>query len=224
MERAYVDSGGGSASAPAVVRGEELADLAELYESDVMLVSVPFTPSPGAQRHAEAMASARAQRLTATARVEDGTVDPEALSELAPDGTPDARAWLEYVAEATLVFADLLGASLVGVRQVVADGPHCPRFHVDRVHVRGVLNVLGSCTEWVDEADLDRPRLGHAGGADDSRSGLVRRWDQLRRAEAGSLSLFKGTAWPGAAELAVVHRSPPADGSRRVLLTLDWME
>ncbi|MEL6427608.1 MAG: DUF1826 domain-containing protein [Planctomycetota bacterium] len=224
MERTYVDPSSGSAGVAAVVRGEELADLAELYEPEVMLVSVPFTPSPGAQRHAEAMIAARAERLSVTARVDEGAISPDALAELAPNGTPDARAWLDYVAEATLVFADLLGADLVGVRQVVADGPHCPRFHVDRVHVRGVLNVLGSCTEWVDEADLDRTRLGHAGGADDAVSGLVRRWDQLRRAESGSLTLFKGTAWPGAAEHAVVHRSPPADGTRRVLLTLDWME
>ena len=71
---------------------------------------------------------------------------------------------------------------------------------------------------------VDRSRLGHAGGPDDGASGLVRCWDRLDRAETGSLTVFKGTAWPGAADRAVVHRSPPKDGQRRVLLTLDWLD
>ena len=29
-------------------------------------------------------------------------------------------------------------------------------------------------------------------------------------AESGELAVFKGTAWPGAAERAIVHRSPPS--------------
>ena len=40
----------------------------------------------------------------------------------------------------------------------------------------------------------------------------------------GTLAVFKGTTWPGAADRAVVHRSPPPNGSRRVVLTLDWLE
>lgn len=208
----------------AILHGSGLADLAELYRPEVMLVSAPMEPGPAAQRHARAMALGPPQRTMVHARIEDGEPVPGALDELARGGGDDAQAWLAYVEDAVTVFADLLGAHLVGVRQIVADGPHCPRFHVDRVHVRGVLNVLGSCTEWVRESDLDRSQLGHAGGAEDSASGLVRRWDRLDRAAAGTLTLFKGTAWPGAAEEAVVHRSPPADGGRRLLLTLDWME
>ncbi|MEM7517635.1 MAG: DUF1826 domain-containing protein [Planctomycetota bacterium] len=122
------------------------------------------------------------------------------------------------------LFADLLGARLVGVRQIVADGPHCSRFHVDRVLARGVLTVLGACTEWLGEDHLDRSRLGHSGGTDDATSGLVLNWSGLERGELGHLAVFKGTVWPEAAERAVVHRSPPADGQRRLILTLDCLE
>ena len=107
---------------------------------------------------------------------------------------------------------------------MVADRPHCPRFHVDRVAARGVLHVLGAPTEWLQEGAVDRARLGHAGGVDDASSGLVLDWGRLERAEPGTLAVFKGATWPGAEDRAVVHRSPPADGTRRVLVTLDWIE
>ena len=128
-----------------------------------------------------------------------------------------------YVEEVTEVFAQLLGAHAVGVRQIVSDGPHCPCFHVDRVPARGVLNILGACTEWLRDADVDRSRLRRAGGPEDATSGLVREGGILDRSEPRTLAVFKGTTWPGAEERAVVHRSPPPDGERRLLMTLDWL-
>ena len=212
------------AAARSVRRGAHIPDLAELYEADVMLVTAPLAPAQAALAHAEAMALAGPRSATAQVGTPDGEPAAGALDQLALPDAPGARAWSAYLEEVTGVFAELLGARVVGVRQVVADGPHCPRFHVDRVMARGVLNVLGACTEWIDDRDADRSRLGHAGGSDDATSGLVQRWDRLGRAECGRLAVFKGTAWPHASERAIIHRSPPSDGSPRVVLTLDWME
>jgi len=207
-----------------VVRGTTLPDLARLYEPEVMLVMAPIEPSAAALAHAEALGQAGPRSWTAEVATPEGEPLTGALVPLALEADADAAAWVAYVEEAVRVFAQLLGAEAVGVRQVVADGPHCPRFHVDRVVARGVLNVLGAPTEWLDDRDIDRARLGHAGGPDDATSGLVRSWDRLGRSDGGHLAIFKGTAWPGASDHAIVHRSPPPNGQRRVVLTLDWLE
>jgi len=202
----------------------ELADLARLYDPDVMLVTAPMVPSPGARRHLETLATGELLQSRVEVPTPEWVPDSGVLGRLSSGEGEDARSWVSYVEEVTAVFAALLGAAAVGVRLVVSDGPHCPRFHVDRVLARGVLHLVGAPTEWLDEADIDRSRLGHAGGLDDRTSGLVRRWSHLRRAEPCELAVFKGTAWPGAKERAIVHRSPPADGCRRVLLTLDALD
>lgn len=207
-----------------VLRGTEFADLARLYDPDVLLVTVPTRPSAEAVLHAEALASAGLGHSTVEVKTPDGVATPGALDRLSAREAAHARVWASYLEDVTTLFAHLVGARTVGVRQVVADGPHCPRFHVDRVPMRGVLNVIGACTEWLEDADIDRSRLGHAGGRDDRTSGLVRRWDRLDRAEPGELAVFKGTEWPDADERAVVHRSPPPNGGRRLVLTLDWLE
>ena len=207
-----------------VVRGTNLADLTRLYDPEVMLVTAPLPPGDAALAHAQAMAEAGPRSSQVQVATPDGEPTAGALDQLALADEPGARAWATYLEEVTAVFAELLGAHVVGVRQVVADGPHCPRFHVDQVVARGVLNVLGARTEWLDDRDADRTRLGHAGGPDDATSGLVHRWDRLGRAGCGELAVFKGTAYPHASERAIVHRSPPSDGSPRVVLTLDWME
>ncbi|MEM9380518.1 MAG: DUF1826 domain-containing protein [Planctomycetota bacterium] len=212
-----------AAARASVIHGAEVADLALLYEPGVMLVTVPVPLGPEARLHAESLLEGGLRHSTAEVSTPDGTPAAGGLDRLAEVEGEHAAAWVAYLEEVTGVFAYLVDAAAVGVRQVVADGPHCPRFHVDRVPARGVLNVLGACTEWVDDSDVDRSRLGHAAGPDDATSGLLRKGARLGRAERGTLAVFKGTTWPGAEEQAVVHRSPPADGQRRLMLTLDWL-
>ncbi|MEM7306255.1 MAG: DUF1826 domain-containing protein [Planctomycetota bacterium] len=224
MEETKITGRTSQGAVEAIVRGAELADLAALYDPDVMLVTAPVLPSAGAQLHAEKLAAAGLGQSTVEVTTPDGAPAAGVLDRLSAGEGEHAREWVSYLEEVTRVFAHLLDARVVGVRQVVSDGPHCPRFHVDRIPARGVLNVIGACTEWLDEADVDRSRLGHAGGSDDATSGLVREGSQLARAELGTLAVFKGTAWPGATERAVVHRSPQPNGGRRLLLTLDWLE
>ncbi|MEE2941050.1 MAG: DUF1826 domain-containing protein [Planctomycetota bacterium] len=206
------------------MRCRDVAGLALLYEPEVLLVTAAIAPGPGASVHAAALADAGERMSTVEVLCDDGEPAPGSLDALTLKQAEGARAWADYVGEVAGAFALLVEARRVGVRQVVADGPHCPRFHVDRVAVRGVLTVLGPGTEWLPNSELDRSRLGHAGGDDDLTSGLVKRWELLGQADTGSLALFKGTAWPGIGDRAVVHRSPPADGTRRVVLTLDWLD
>jgi hypothetical protein len=210
--------------APAVLRAGELVELSRIYEPEVQLVWAPVTPPSGALRYARRLAEGRTARARVEVETPDGVPAAGTLERLALIDGEDESSWLAYLEEVTELFASLFDARSVGLRLVVDDGPHCPRFHVDRVVARGVATVLGPGTEWLDDAAVDRRRLGHAGGPDDATSGAVRDWSRLRRADAGQLGVFKGTAWPGAAPRAVVHRSPPADGSRRVVLTFDWLD
>ncbi len=207
-----------------VVQGTELTDLAEIYDPRVMLAMAPISPSPQVLEHARALAGAELCSSVVEVSTPGGVPTKGVFDRLAVDGGEQGQAWVAYVERVTACFALLFGAEVVGVRQVVSDGPHCPRFHVDRVLARGILNVVGACTEWLSEDGVDRSLLGHAGGTDDSRSGLVGDWDRLARIDSGTLAIFKGSAWPGAEEHAIVHRSPPANGNRRLLLTLDWLK
>lgn len=207
----------------AVWRAPEVSGLARIYDPEVMLAVAPVPCGAEALRHAWGLVEGDERRVLTDVDTPGGVPARGMLERLAIHDGPDARAWTSYVEEVTEVFAYLLDARSVGARLVVSDAPHCPRFHVDEVVARGVLTVIGAGTEWLTDEHLDRERLGHAGGPDDATSGLVRDWSRLQRAEPGELAVFKGAAWEGAAERAVVHRSPPADGARRVVLTLDWL-
>lgn len=207
-----------------VLRAAELADLAHFHDAKTMLAIAPAPPSCDALRHASTLAAAGVRRSLAEVDTPSGIPVRGMLDRLAVLEGAHAPAWVSYLEEVTEVFAYLLDARSIGVRLLVSDAPHCPRFHVDQVAARAVVTVKGAGTEWFEDESLDRSRLGHAGGSDDATSGLVRDWKRLQRAEAGTLAVFKGTGWPGAAERAIVHRSPPADGKRRLLLTLDWLE
>ena len=47
---------------------------------------------------------------------------------------------------------------------------------------------------------------------------------RIQRLEVGDVGLFKGEKWIGNEGAGIVHRSPaPAPGTRRLLLTLDWL-
>ena len=172
-----------------------------------------MSTKPAACKHAAALAKAGERVSKAEAVCVDGEARSGSLDALTLKGAEGADAWAEYVGEVAGVFALLVGARVVGVRQVVADGPHCPVF-MDRVAVRGV-DVLGPGTEWLPNSDIERERLGHAGGDDDATSGLVKSWDRLEHAEWGSLAVFKGTV--AGMKIGPWCIVPAADGTRRVV-------
>lgn len=96
------------------------ADLAEIYEDDVVatvwpraVAPLPLTPSSG--------------RL-----IVDVAAIPPTL-------------WL--VRDALEVFASLADCVTVGARWQTADRPLCPAFHVDQVELRATLSLQGPGTE-----------------------------------------------------------------------------
>ncbi len=152
----------------------------------------------------------------------DAELVPADLLAVDPAGGAAFVADVRMLAEA---FAELVGASRLGVRLLRLDAPMCPRFHTDYVGVRLLTTYCGPGTEWLDEADVDRSRLGHrSGGLSDDRSGLLRPGAVVRQLPEAAVGLLKGEAWPGNEGSGVVHRSPAVGGDRRILLSLDVLD
>ena len=121
------------------------------------------------------------------------------------------------------MFCTLFDLEQVGFRIRLLDLPMCPRFHIDRVPCRLVTTFSGQGTQWLDNNNIDRSKLGHGNqGLDDCESGLYPANAHIESMTAGDVALLKGSAWIGNENTAVVHRSPPyRTGEKRLLMTLD---
>ncbi|VVO96435.1 DUF1826 domain-containing protein [Pseudomonas fluorescens] len=114
-------------------------------------------------------------------------------------------------------FACLLGARRIGLRLRVLDKAMCPRFHVDHVPVRLITTYAGIGSEWLEEGVMDRRQLGQANAEPTDTT-------QIQQLKSGEVALLKGEKWHGNEGFGLIHRSPqPAQGERRLILTLDWL-
>lgn len=146
-------------------------------------------------------------------------VDPALL----PDG-PDRLAVIDDIHGLSSLYSDLLGCPAVGLRLEVLRHAMCPRFHVDRTGIRLTCAYLGPGTEWIDDAGVDRDRLGRgSNGLPDHASGLFDRGTAVEAASPFDVVLLKGTLWPDNAARGAIHRSPavPVADEPRILLAMD---
>lgn len=114
---------------------------------------------------------------------------------------------------------------MVGLRLEVLHNAMCPRFHVDRTGIRMTCTYLGPGTEWIDDVQVDRTRLGAgANGLPDTQSGLFTTDEtSIEAASCFDVVLLKGTLWQGNTAQGAIHRSPattPSDNPR-ILLVID---
>lgn len=117
------------------------------------------------------------------------------------------------------VFADVTECTALGIRVVATTEAMCPRFHVDRVVLRGVMTYLGPGTQYVANHEVDRSALGipYVGAPPVERKGAV-----IWAAQVGDLVLLKGENWPNNTGRGAVHRSPPVPaGTKRLVVTFD---
>lgn len=114
-------------------------------------------------------------------------------------------------------YACLFSPQRIGLRLRILDKAMCPRFHVDHVPVRLITSYAGCGTQWLAEGVMARRQLGQA-SAEPSDPQLI------QQAAVGQVLLAKGEKWSGNEGAGLIHRSPqPAEGERRLLLTLDWL-
>lgn len=193
-----------------------LTDLTAIFATPLNLVYLARQLTAGIVRAAEREAVCRTGELRVIT-----SADAPAMSDLLPGAPNDAlTADMIHLVE---IFSMLTGAVEVGLRLHVLNGAMCPRFHTDRVLLRLICTYLGPGTEWLDNGNVRRDRLGHrADGVSDLESGAIIDSAEIKQMPAGAIGLFKGEAWAGAAGHAAVHRSPAVqDVGPRLLFTID---
>jgi hypothetical protein len=135
-------------------------------------------------------------------------------------GFSDLEGYEGFIADVSWLvsaFACLLGAQRIGLRLRVLDTAMCPRFHVDHVPVRLITTYAGIGSQWLKEGAMDRRQLGKP-EAEPRNESLI------QQITSGEVALLKGEKWHGNEGFGLIHRSPqPAQGERRLILTLDWL-
>lgn len=83
----------------------------------------------------------------------------------------------------------------------------CPLFHVDGVGWRLLCAYLGPGSEYLEDNDADRSKIGEKGRSPGADSVCKHGRVSVRRVPSQAIALFSGSAEPNSA--GVVHRSPP---------------
>lgn len=101
-------------------------------------------------------------------------------------------------------FATLMDSPYLRLRLDVVDDNACSRFHIDAVTARLVCTYRGTGTQYGISTD----------GSDPKRVFTV---------PTGAPIILRGTLWPDPPESALLHRSPPIEGTgeTRLMLVLD---
>lgn len=140
----------------------------------------------------------------------------DALVNSLPPG-PERQTLRDDVAERATKYGLLLGCARVRLQLHAVNHQHCPRFHVDSVGVRLITTYAGAATQWLSESDVVRARVGQG----PTTEVPVKPMTGPQQLACFDVALMKGRSWRGNRRFGVVHRSPPADGRARLVLTLD---
>jgi len=206
-----------------VVTCDAPALLMRIHEPSVNGVVWRRTPEPSVLR-------AWDEACPTGSTVVDGIVRPGPLGASAAEPGLDAPLSDRFGAFAPDVLmlsrwlAHVAGCVEVRARMVSLDDDQCRLFHVDAPALRILSTYVGPGTQWVDNDAVRRERLGTGGlSADAFNRALLLPGAAVYQARAGWVCLQKGDAYPGGLGRAVVHRSPPIEGTgtRRLRLTLE---
>lgn len=214
----------GDDSPPAmrIVSSDDPSALMRIHEPRVNLVVWRRTPEAS-------VLEAWREACPAGSVVMDGVVRPGAPDS---DGgcavAPSVRERFGVFAQDVLVLARwmacIAGCVEVRARLVSIDDDQCRLFHVDEPALRILSTYVGPGTQWVEEGGARRERLGMGGlAADAFNRALLRPGAAVHQARTGWVCLQKGDGYPGNRGRAIVHRSPPIEGTglRRLRLTLE---
>ena len=135
------------------------------------------------------------------------------------------EAFCADIAQVIEIFSYLFELEAIGLRLGMLDKAMCPRFHIDHAPCRLVCTYGGIGTQWLEDAYVDRSKLGsRSGGLSDEQSGLILDADAIGTMPSYAIGLLKGSRWEGNEQHGAVHRSPHTQPEfpRRLLLTLDF--
>jgi len=126
--------------------------------------------------------------------------------------------WLADLRRLTNLFCVICAGRDLTARLETTEVDGCPRFHVDRTHLRLLCTYRGPGTEWLTNEQVDRDAQGSG-----APNGRIVRFGEPSRFEPFWVGIMKGDAYPGNAGRGLVHRSPPigSSGRTRLLFCLD---
>jgi hypothetical protein len=199
---------------------DDIADLARIYDPDINICIVERQVSESVNGFVGHLLT----RLTSVSFVESFEFASFNFLNLLPDSghLPGHREFCKDVACLAGLYCDLFDLKRVGLRLRTLDHAMCPKFHFDSVACRLVCTYGGTGTQWLEDAYIDRRKLGTgSGGLCDEESGLILDPEAVHTMPAYAIGLFKGSRWEGNEQNGAVHRSPQII-SPRLLLTLDF--
>ncbi|MCE0557448.1 DUF1826 domain-containing protein [Motilimonas sp. E26] len=146
----------------------------------------------------------------------------EALSRWLPEGAGKI-AFIQDIEQLAQMLDCLFDNPDIGVRLKTLSQAMCPKFHTDKVVCRLVCSYSITGTQWLENGDANRAKLGRdSKGKSDEASGLYAADSDVFSADVGDVLLLKGDAWPDNEGLGVIHRSPAINpNDKRLVLTLD---
>lgn len=154
---------------------------------------------------------------------------PESAAGRLQQELPQQAAKQDFIDDFILLldmFCTLFELPAASARLSVVDSAMCPKFHTDKVPCRLVTSFCGAGTEWLENHQVQRQKMGHnSQGKSDKDAGVFIHPRVIQQVATQDVLLLKGEAWHGNENNGAVHRSPmPEAGEKRLLLTLDFSD
>lgn len=211
-----------SSSSSSSVEVQELDQLDRVLAPDVNAVCARRA-LPSSTREALERAALRLENREVCATIGQAGAGLDGLVSFLPRGA--AR---EAVVKDALDLARRL-ARLAGegatIRATLATLDHdgCRKFHVDWVELRLLCTYVGPGTQWLPNHVARRALITGKDGRslEEFNEAMCPGGAGLLRAGVGDVVVLKGEAYPGNRGNGVIHRSPPRQAQRRLLLKLD---
>lgn len=207
--------------ASSAVIGPSIHDLKQIQRKGIELCIWRRSPVPELASFVSTCLMNQTFDLRATGSATVTTVDR--LLKGLPDGGGRLllRDDIVRVAEA---FAEATNMHCLDIRLERIDDDMCRRFHVDHYPCRLLCTYAGPATQWLENADVIRERLGAQGlHFPNPETNMIRSGGRIRRLRAFDVAILKGDLWKDGGSLGAVHRSPPIKrrNIRRLLLKID---
>lgn len=186
-----------------VVVGPSPRSLSAIKELDCSAAIWQREPLPAFQSWVDALQEhelPRARIIVRPTDVQQAMTDLCDIHALAPC---DARTMLiDDIASLSHIFCQVMDAPFVRLRLDVIKTNACRKFHTDELTARLICTYRGTGTQYGVSANGTDP-------------------EDIRTASTGSAIVLRGHQWP--ATTALLHRSPPIEGSgeTRLVLVLD---
>ncbi|WP_420590547.1 DUF1826 domain-containing protein [Bacterioplanoides sp.] len=206
------------------LKGDTPEVLPLIYQDGINLIQWQRPENPKVREYAQYLTSNSSHFSVFKNRLE-----PESAADILQKELPEHLYKQDFIDDFVLLvdmFCTLFELPAALARVSVLDSAMCPKFHTDKVPCRLVSSFCGAGTEWLENHQVRRHKMGHnTQGKSDKDAGVFIHQRFIQQVGTQDVVLLKGEAWEGNEQNGAVHRSPmPVAGESRLLLTLDFSD